>query len=941
MSNAGEGKHEALVPSGTESTEVAVGSADETRTSPTGSEGGGGRLAAGTLIGRYEVRSVLGAGGMGVVYRAHDPELGRELAIKLVRARRGQPAAQLLDEARTMAKLRHANVVPVFDVGSTGDGVYIVMPLYERGTLHDWLHATRRPWRAVLELFLAAGRGLAAAHAAGLVHRDFKPKNVFLGDAGEPLVGDFGLAASTEVSLEPGGTASVTPSTIAGTPAYMAPEQAQGATLDARADQYAFCISLWEGLTGTRPTDAETRTSGSLTLPLPQVRTSGAPSWLLSAVSRGFAAMPQRRWASVDALLRHLDRGRGRRRRAFLGAGGVAMVGAVAAGVMWMRPSAAEPCPDPIATIAPAWGATVQSELTAALLATGLPFAQGTVDRVVPVLDRYATDWRTRQQTYCKAARVDRTESVALFDARMGCLAQRLTALGTVTASLRDDATATIARAVDAVDRLPALADCDDREALTAYPLPASPIDRARISSLDDALESFDARQTLRIQPLQQADELKALVASARELDWPPILARALVARARALDDAGSNDDAPAREAVDVAAQARDDRQAASAWLLVLGALARANKFSEAVAVEPAARAAIVRAGNEHVQRVVFAQRRANRAMRTDQLDEAESIARELVANVVTTADAADAKELLAVVLATRGHPDQAVLLLREAVPLAEQHYGAEHPVAAMRQTSLARNLLLIGEHEEARTILESALKRQEAAYGQAHPEVAASLRTLGNIARTQGDLKAAKGYLERAVAVLEQTDDKVSLGTTVGALAGVVQRIDGLDAAVPVYERSLATSSAAVGTEHQSYLSVELNLAVLFVNMEKCERAVPLLTHARAGFTSLGLDAPALAATATLAACRIQAREFANAIAILEPVRAQCLAKACAPGVLGTATQTLGRAFVESGQDRRRGLALVREAIAIAERERRPADVETFKSWLRILSKK
>ncbi len=939
MSHPGEGKNDVQVPSGTESTEVAVGSADETRT--TGGERAEERLATDTLIGRYAVRSVLGAGGMGVVYRAHDPELGRDLAIKLVRARRGRPEEQLLDEARTMAKLRHGNIVPVFDVGSRGDGVYIVMPLYERGTLHDWLHATRRPWRAVLEVFLAAGRGLAAAHAAGLVHRDFKPKNVFLGDAGEPLVGDFGLAASTEASIEPGGTASVTPSTIAGTPAYMAPEQAAGAALSALADQYAFCISLWEGLTGTRPTDAETRTGGSLTLPLPQVMATAAPSWLLSAVSRGFAAMPERRWASMDALLRHLDRGRGRRRRALLGVGGVAVVGAVAAGVLWARRSAAEPCPDPIATIAPAWGDSARSELTTALLATGLPFAQGTIDRVVPLLDGYATDWRTRQQAYCKAARVDRTESAALLDARMGCLAQRLTSLGTVTGSLRSDATSTIARAVDAVERLPALADCDDREALTAFPPPASPVVRARIAALEDALATSAARQKLHLQPHQQAEDLSALVVSARDLDWPPILAHALVSRAIALDDAESNDEAPAREAVEVAAQARDDRRVASAWLLVLGALARANKFAEASAVEPAARAAIVRAGNDHDLQFTFTQRRTNRAMRSDQLEEAESSARELVASAVAPDDVAAATGALAAVLATRGHPDQAVPLLREAARLAELHYGAGHPTVEVNRVSLARNLMLIGEKDEARAILESSVARLEAAFGPNHPEVAATLHTLGNLAKSQGDLQAARTYLERAVAVLETTDDKLALGLSVGALAGVVQRHDSLEASVPLYERALAILASTVGAEHQGYLSVEFNFAVVFLNLEQCARAIPLLEHVRARSSALGLDSTVIMATATLANCKIQEGASLEAITMLEPLRTRCQAKACPPGVLGEITYGLGRAYVEFGKDRRRGLALVREAIAIAERERRPANVKTYNEWLQRLSKK
>ena len=932
MSHEGDG----TPVSATDSTEVAVGSGDATRTSGAGTRRAP-RLAAGARIGRYEVRAELGAGGMGVVYRAHDPELGRELAIKVVRGRHGD---RLLDEARAMAKLRHGNIVPVFDVASSEHGVYVVMPLYEGGTLHDWLTAKPRPWRAVLELFLAAGRGLAAAHAAGLVHRDFKPSNVFLDANGVPLVGDFGLAAANE-SAEASGTSA----TIAGTPAYMAPEQAAGAALDARADQYAYCISMWEGLTGVRPTDAETRTRGglgALPLPLPRTGDRGVPAWLLAAVSRGFSAMPERRWPSLDALLRHLERRRRRGRRIAAGVGAVAAAGAIAAAALVVRPGPEEPCPDPSATIAPAWSPAVASELTAALRATGLPFAQTTIDRVVPIFDAYASDWRTRQQRYCKAARVERSESADLLDARMGCLDRGLGAFRGVTTVLREDAKGTIAKAITAAERLPALADCDDREALTAFERPASPGVRAQISALSDALAAIEARRLLGQKLLALAEELNPLVVSARELDWPPVLAQALVERALALDDAGVGDAAPAREAVEAAARARDDRGVASAWLLVLGALARANKFSEAAALEAAARAAITRAGNDRDLQFTFGQRRANRAMRADQLEEAESAARELLTSATTPEEMVSANDALAVVLASRGHFDQSIPLLRESTRLAEEHYGAAHPMVDRIRVSLARNLAIIGEQEEARGLLDRSLPNLEAVYGASHPTVLVALRTLGNISKAQGDFAAARRYLERTVTALEATEDKIELGTTLGALAGVVQRIDGLEAGIPLYERALSMLGAAIGTEHQSYLGVEANLAVAYVNLEQCDQAVPRLEHARVGFAKAGMLAGNMMTSSLLATCKLLAGSATEAAALLEPLRAECLAKPCPPGMLGNVTTTLGRAIVASG-DRRRGLALVREAIAIAiaERERRPADVANFKEWLQTLSKK
>ncbi len=248
---------------------------------------------------------------MGVVFRASDPELGREVAIKVLLPSVGTAVARdrLLSEARAMAKLRHPAVVPVFDVGTTDHGVFIAMPFVEGGTLHDWLHEEPRSWSEVTERFLAAGRGLAAAHAAGLVHRDFKPRNVLLDRDGGVLVADFGIA-----SLSSGTSDSVVgeQSSVAGTPAYMAPEQARGEAVDARADQFSFSVSFWEGLYGERPDSAETATRGPRAL-FRAGRISASnpaaavPRWLRGVLLRGLAFQPSRRWRSMDEFIEAIE----------------------------------------------------------------------------------------------------------------------------------------------------------------------------------------------------------------------------------------------------------------------------------------------------------------------------------------------------------------------------------------------------------------------------------------------------------------------------------------------------------------------------------------------------------------------------------------------------------------------------------------------------------
>jgi hypothetical protein len=255
----------------------------------------------GKLVGRYLLGEPIGHGGMGVVYQARDPQLDRELAIKVVLPQASDQRAQerLLGEARAMAKLRHPAVVPVFDVGATEHGVYVVMPLVGGGTLHDWL-AQPRPWREVATRFLAAGRGLAAAHAVGLVHRDFKSRNVLVDEHGAVAVADFGLAS--EAAPPPAdGSPRQGASSISGTPAYMAPEQAAGVRVDARADQYSFCVALWEGMYGHRPQQPAPAPPASGQRELP-------PDWLRAVIERGLERDPERRWPSMDALLGEIER---------------------------------------------------------------------------------------------------------------------------------------------------------------------------------------------------------------------------------------------------------------------------------------------------------------------------------------------------------------------------------------------------------------------------------------------------------------------------------------------------------------------------------------------------------------------------------------------------------------------------------------------------------
>ncbi|MCR9166088.1 MAG: protein kinase domain-containing protein [Nannocystaceae bacterium] len=293
-------------------------------------------LLPGTVIDRYIVVEHLGSGGLGDVYKAYDPELDRRIAIKILRAdvleaeaKLGLPRDRLHREAQALAKLRHPNVVAVHDVGQSSEAAFIAMEFADGLPLHRWAKATSPSWSRVRDVFLDAGRGLAAAHAAGLVHRDFKPENVVVGQDGSVTVLDFGLARAASVSLDtatvlqPRGDSSLlhrevtSHEVMLGTPAYMAPESFRRGETSQASDQFAFCVSLYKILFGDYPFERNTVAkyveaveAGNFTTPNRDV-----PRWLVRVIARGMAARPEARFPTMEALLRALEGDRLRRKR--------------------------------------------------------------------------------------------------------------------------------------------------------------------------------------------------------------------------------------------------------------------------------------------------------------------------------------------------------------------------------------------------------------------------------------------------------------------------------------------------------------------------------------------------------------------------------------------------------------------------------------------------
>ena len=363
-------------------------------------------LVRGTVIAdRYVVDAVLGAGGMGTVYRARDRSLDREVALKLHRTIAASD--RLRREAIAMAKLAHPNVVTVFEVGELAGRPFVAMEYVPGTTLRAWLAEAPRGRREILDALAAAGEGLAAAHDSGLVHRDVKPDNILVGRDRRVRIGDFGLAQLT--CTEPTGDAvsamigdGTATGTVLGTPAYMAPEQLDGGEVDARTDQFAFAVVVWEALSGERPfgglTTAELRTAIAKTVP--QRGRDKIPPRLRRVLQRALAPDPSARWPSVRALLAALRSASYRPRVIAAVAAAVALGAAVTAWALWPVADPLAACEAAGSELAAVLPPAETATLVAAVRSSGAPHA----DERARVIEREVTGLRTRYATVARAA---------------------------------------------------------------------------------------------------------------------------------------------------------------------------------------------------------------------------------------------------------------------------------------------------------------------------------------------------------------------------------------------------------------------------------------------------------------------------------------------------------------------------------------------------------
>jgi len=555
----------------------------------------GSHLRPGDRLDRYHVLEPVGAGGMGVVYAAYDADLDRKVALKVLHEHgRGDDRAQrrMLREAQAMARLSHPNVITVHEVRVVGERLFISMEFVEGGTLGQWLARERPELSRILAMFRGIGRGLCAAHAAGLVHRDVKPDNVLIGADERPRVTDFGLARPSDDGLEASdarqshGSGPPSPplaalaessrsadtltrtGALVGTPAYMAPEQFLRQTTTAASDQFGFCVVLYEALYGRRPFPGRTLHQLAANVLNGSVEGTGddreVPRWLRQVVQRGLSLRPEDRFPSMEALVASLEPAppRARRRVVLAGLAGAGLIGATLLAAREM--TAPDRCVRGQATIDALWTEGAREPIRRALSRGDSAYATQTATRAVERLDAYAAAWSTSHRDACEGYQRGELSDEAL-DLRGACLDERREELSALLEVLVQPDPKVRRHAVEAIEDLPALSTCEDLEALRArVPLPRDPDQLARVQQLE--------RDLARARALRHAGRYEAgftvaaaSVQSARELDYGPLLAQALRERAELEHSRGNWERAAADllESWQIALVAGDDALAA------------------------------------------------------------------------------------------------------------------------------------------------------------------------------------------------------------------------------------------------------------------------------------------------------------------------------------------------------------------------------------------
>ena len=816
-----------------------------------------------SAIGRYQIEGVLGRGGMGIVYAAYDPELERPVALKVMRPSgrdpvlRAETRARLLREARAVGGLSHPHVVEVYAFGEVDgdDAVYLAMERLDGGSLRTWFTRGPHPWKDVVAIMLEAGRGLAAAHESGIVHRDFKPANVLLGADGRARVLDFGLARSgtyDELPSETSGPADpeaaptahiasgpelpalTEAGSVMGTPAYMAPEQAQGAATDARADQFSFCVALFEALYGLRPFEGTTRAARLNNARKGRIRDRPSdrrvPASIDRWIVRGLDPDPNRRWPALQDLLQQLERViEPPKGRMVLLLGGAAL--GLAAFVGWPR----DPCVDVGAQIDEVWNESSRGTARGAFLATDVAHAAETWDRTAPMIDAFADAWTQAREESCRASESDPSRG---HDSRAICLDERKAELSTLMdVFARADATV-VGRAVESTAELGAIETCAIDDGVLEPPVSVAP----RVHEVRRSIAGVKVlRDTGRYDQALEAGQ--AAIVAAEETGFGPVKAEVFYHHGRTQEALGRYRDAAwsYEQGYLVATESGHDLMAASAstsLYFVYGY--RLSEAEQEARWHRHAVAASTRLGDAGASRRAELTRiEGNVALRRSDFDAARAAYSSAVEQTTALGDAealdiAEVTGDLGLAQFELGMLDEAEANFARALEIAEGKLGPLHPRVAVYLNNSANLLQMRGEHERALEYFQRSFNIDAAIFGEDHPNVAMALNNIGtSLTLLERDEEAA-AYFKRSIVAYESGEyDAIEFARPIGNLGYLHGKLGRKREGVEYIQRAIALIEAQEGPGHTELSGLWLNLGSIRLDQGRHDEALAAMQRA------------------------------------------------------------------------------------------------------------
>ena len=858
----------------------------------------------GSTIGRFTIVEPLGAGGMGAVFRAYDPVLDRAVAIKLLHD--GHDPQRLLREAQALARLKHPNVLTVHEAGVDGGDPYLATELVDGDNLQTWLAKAPREREDILEIFAAAGRGLMAAHRAGIVHRDFKPANVLVGDDGRVFVADLGIArgAGVEDVVRTGEPRSKraptllsTPLTatgaIIGTPAYMAPEQAEGRAADARSDQFSFCVSLWEALTGSRPFHQPwpERIQEVIKGVADDPRGAAVPPAIRRVLVRGMAYEPEERFPTMDALLVALFPPP--RLRLWLGGGAAALMVAAIAAIVFSRGGQGATCDGLGAELAGAWDAPMRSAVAGAFAKRGGALAsEGR--RAEAALESYATSWTAERAALCRDSRARGGAASDRADRRLECLDRLRLELGALTRLVATGDAEVLGRATSAALLLRAPLLCAHADAFARRPTPTDDDGRARLARVELGLAELKAHHDA----ARHQDGLvrvDAVLADARALAAPALVAETLLWRGKMLRQLDQYEPSLAayREAAKEAEIAGADRLR---FEINVKALDITGYFLEDRAqtawLTEAALGLLGRLGSPPELAADLAESRSNAEMRFGRLD----LARKQV------------DEMLA---------------LRKGV-VAE-----DSPLWARTLRAYARVTQNQGELEITDRYMQQALVIMERHLGPDHPDLGYYLNVIGILHRQRGELVEAEQIFRRLIDadIRAYGPDNGKTGRTWNNLGGVLFDLGRHAEALEAYQRALAIHGAAVGPKSALYAGTVTATANTLLQLGRGAEARARIDEALAIYTARPDDRDVIGAL--LVAARIADAAGDRVAAVAHASRALAIADGdpATPAAAIVPLVVRAELIIDSGRPDDARADLERALVLLAAHPQAPAD--------------